>query len=254
MTDTHTHPYLAQFEDGGAQALERAIASGVTHMVLPNVDSSTIGPMMELHRRFPDNTSVAMGLHPTEVADNWAAEVDRMEALIGEGGFSAVGEVGVDLYWDKTRREAKMEAFSRQIRIAERFGLPVIIHCREALDETLEVIGSVKPSVALVFHSFTGSPDDVRKIRRVCDPMFGINGVVTFRNAAPLREALPEIGIDRILLETDAPYLAPVPHRGRRNEPAYLPSVCGKVAEVLSLTPKEVENITDHNAKMIFKI
>lgn len=254
MTDTHTHPYLEQFEEGGAEAVKRAIDSGVTMMVLPNVDSSTIEPMMALHHLYPDHTAVAMGLHPTEVAPGWEEVVDRMERLLDAGGFVAVGEVGIDLYWEKEHRALQMEAFARQLRIAERLGLPVIIHCREALDETLEVIASVKPSVKLIFHSFTGSPDDVRKIRRVCDPMFGINGVVTFKNAKEIRDALHEIGLDRILLETDAPYLAPVPYRGKRNEPAYVHSTCAKVAETLGLTPAEVEMATDHNAKQIFKI
>ncbi len=254
MIDTHTHPYLEQFEDGGGTAINAAIDSGVTQMVLPNVDGASVAPMMELHRRFPQNTSVAMGLHPTEVADGWESEIDKMEALLSEGGFVAVGEVGMDLYWEKTHRTQQLEAFARQLEIADKLGLPVIIHCREALDETIGVIKEVKPGVPLIFHSFTGSPDDVRKIRQVCNPMFGINGVVTFKNAAPLRDALPEIGIDHILLETDAPYLAPVPHRGRRNEPAFLPAIRDKVAEVLHLSPEEVEKITDRNAKLIFKI
>lgn len=254
MTDTHTHPYLEEFEDGGEEAVNRAIHSGVGHMVFPNVNAATIEPMMALHRRFPENTSVAMGLHPTEVDEHWEQVVDSMESLLSEGQYAAVGEVGLDLYWDASRRDDQIAAFARQLDMAQKIGLPVIIHCREALDETLEVIEKVKPTVPLIFHSFTGSEDDVRKIRKVCDPMFGINGVVTFKNAAQLRDALSEIGIGRILLETDAPYLAPVPHRGRRNEPAYLTDICRKVAETLEMGEDEVEKITDQNAKLIFKI
>lgn len=234
--------------------MKRAIDAGVTHMVLPNVDGSTIDPMTALHRRFPSNTSVAMGLHPTEVGDDWQKVVDEMEILLDKGGYVAVGEVGMDLYWEKDRKREQMEAFSRQLRIAERLRLPVIIHCREALDETIEVIREVNPTVRLIFHSFTGSPEDVRRIREVCDPMFGINGVVTFKNAKAIREALPEIGLDRILLETDAPYLAPVPYRGKRNEPAYVVGTCAKVAEVLGKSSREVEEITDKNAKLTFNI
>lgn len=254
MTDTHTHPYLEQFKDGGDEAVKRAIDAGVTHMVLPNVDGSTIDPMTALHRRFPSNTSMAMGLHPTEVGDDWQKVVDEMETLLDKGGYVAVGEVGMDLYWEKDRKKEQMEAFSRQLRIAERLRLPVIIHCREALDETIEVIREVNPTVRLIFHSFTGSPEEVRRVREVCDPMFGINGVVTFKNAKAIREALPEIGLDRILLETDAPYLAPVPYRGKRNEPAYVVGTCAKVAEVLGKSPREVEEITDKNAKLTFNI
>lgn len=254
MIDTHSHPYLSQFEEGGTEAVQRAIDNGVTHILLPNVDASTVEPMMALHRRFPSHTSVAMGLHPTEVGADWEKTVDEMELLLDAGGFVAVGEVGIDLYWEKERKAEQMEAFARQLRIASRLGLPVIIHCREALDETLQVISEVQPDVPLIFHSFTGSPYDVRKIREICDPMFGINGVVTFKNAKEIREALPVIGPDRIVMETDAPYLAPVPFRGRRNEPAYVAHTCAKIAEVLGLTPEEVEAATDSNAKRIFRI
>lgn len=252
MTDTHTHPYLPEFENGGADMVERALAAGVDHMVFPNVDVATMEPMMELHRRFPQHTSVALGLHPTEVHAGWESIVDGMEAELRKGGFVAVGEVGIDLYWDASERQLQIEAFERQLRIADALRLPVIIHCREALEETLTAIGKVKPSVTLIFHSFTGSPEDVGRIREVCDPMFGINGVVTFKNAALLREAIPAIGIDKILLETDSPYLAPVPHRGKRNESAYVTAVCAKVAETLSLPPADVERITDLNARRVF--
>ena len=209
---------------------------------------------MALHHRFPDHTSVAMGLHPTEVGDDWETVVDDMERLLDDGGFVAVGEVGIDLYWEKDRKAEQMQAFARQLRIASRLNLPVIIHCREALEETLQVISEVHPDVPLIFHSFTGSPDDVRRIREVCDPMFGINGVVTFKNAKEIREALPLIGLDHILLETDAPYLAPVPFRGRRNEPAYVTHTCAKIAEVIGVSPEEVEKATDMNAKKLFGI
>ena len=232
--------------------MARALSVGVSHMVLPNVDTASVAPMRMLHGRFPQHTSMALGLHPTEVGDDWREIVADMERQLSQGGFVAVGEVGVDLYWDKTRREQQLLAFAEQLRIAERLRLPVIIHCREALDETLSVIAEVSPSVPLIFHSFTGSADDVRKIRGVCSPMFGINGVVTFKNAQPLRDALPEITLDRILLETDSPYLAPVPHRGKRNESSYLPAICAKVAETLGVTSEEVDRATTRNAKEVF--
>lgn len=254
MIDTHTHPYLEQFKDGGVEVINRALDSGVTHLILPNVDLSTITPMSELHAKFPDCTSMAMGLHPTEVGDDWEKIVEEMEVLLEKGGFVAVGEVGIDLYWEKERRDDQIKAFRRQLEIAERLRLPVIIHNREANEETVEVIRQVKPTVPLIFHSFSGGPEVVRYIREVCDPMFGINGVVTFKNAEELRQALPEIGIDRILLETDAPYLAPVPFRGRRNEPAYVAYTRDKIAEVLGISPEEVENVTDKNAKMTFSL
>ncbi|MBD5358476.1 MAG: TatD family hydrolase [Bacteroides sp.] len=252
MVDTHSHIYMEEFSDGGGDALARALAAGVTHIVLPNVDASTIAPMCSLHDRFPQHTSVALGLHPTEVGDDWREVVAQMEHSLEKGGFAAVGEVGLDLYWDTSRREQQLEAFREQLRIADRFNLPVIIHCREALEDTLAVIHEVAPRVRLIFHSFTGSPDDVKRIREVCDPMFGINGVVTFKNAQQLREALSEITLDRMLLETDSPYLAPVPYRGKRNESSYLPSICAKIAETLEVTTEEVEIKTTENAVTVF--
>lgn len=254
MIDTHTHLYLPEFAGDGASAVSRALEAGVGMMVFPNVDASTVGMMQTLHRAYPDNTVMALGLHPTEVDGDWRNIVDEMEEELCKGGYVAVGEVGIDLYWDKTALGHQLAAFSRQLEIADSLRLPVIIHCREALDETLKVIGEVNPGVPLVFHSFTGSAEDVRKIRGVCDPMFGINGVVTFKNAGALREALPEIGLDRILLETDSPYLAPVPHRGKRNESAYVVEVCARVADVLGLSPHEVELATDKNARDTFHI
>lgn len=258
MIDTHTHPYLEQFEAGGAEAVERALAAGVTHMVLPNVDESSVRPILDLHSRFPEQTSVAMGLHPTEVNGDWRPTLECiLETFRNDPSrprIVAVGEVGMDLYWDKTFSREQADAFARQLRLAGEAGLPVIIHCREALEETLAVISEVRPSVPLIFHSFTGSPDDVRRIREICDPWFGINGVVTYKNAQPLRDALPEIGLPRMLLETDAPYLAPVPKRGRRNEPAYVAYVRDQVADLLGVTPAEVDAATEANAKEIFKI
>lgn len=254
MIDTHTHPYLEQFSDGGAGAVERALAAGVGHMVLPNVDESSLAPLTALHSRFPDITSVAFGLHPTELGEDWRKTVDLMEELLERGEVVAVGEVGIDLYWDASRRADQIEAFRRQLRIASRLALPVIIHCREGLDDTIAAIEAEKPGVGLIFHSFTGSPADVARIRRVCDPMFGINGVVTFKNAAALRESIPLIGTDRLLLETDAPYLAPVPHRGKRNEPAYLPAVLRTMAETLGMSAEELEEATDNNARAIFRL
>lgn len=252
MIDTHTHPYLDDFEDGGLDAVGSALASGVSHMVLPNVNAASVGPMKKLHEAFAGVTHMALGLHPTEVDGDWVSVVDGFEAELGRGGYVAVGEIGMDLHWDTTRRREQKEAFRRQLEMAGRLGLPAIIHCREGLDDVLEVIGAVHPRVPLVFHSFTGSSADVGRIRETCDPMFGINGVCTFKNAKELHEAIPAIGLERIVLETDAPYLAPAPHRGTRNEPSYVGLVCKRVAELLGVSAQEVEEATDRNAKQIF--
>ncbi len=253
MTDTHTHLYMADaYPDGCVQAVERAIAAGVTHLVFPGVDMDSQTPMRELHERFPHNTHIALGLHPTELGENWEDTLDRMEAML-PGDFSAIGEVGIDLYHDSSMRAAQKKALARQLGWARQYGLPVIIHCREGLDDTIDIIKESGDDLPpLIFHSFTGTVDDVRRIREVCDPWFGINGVVTFKNAPLLREALPEIGIDRILLETDSPWLSPAPRRGERNESARIPLIRDCVAATLGITAEEVEKTTDRSAARLF--
>lgn len=254
MTDTHTHHYMTDaYPDGGVAATERAIAAGVTRLVFPGVELQSMPAMMELHRKFPDNTRVAIGLHPTELGDDWRGDLDKLEAML-PGDFAAVGEVGIDLYHDDSQRAEQREAFARQLGWAQRYSLPVIIHCREGLDDTLSVLSSMQGELPeLIFHSFTGTAEDVRRIRRVCDPWFGINGVVTFKNAPLLREALPEIGLDKILLETDSPWLSPAPHRGQTNESARIPHIRDCVAATLGVTPEEVGTATDRAAARLFK-
>lgn len=252
MTDTHTHLYLPEFEDGGAEAVDRALAAGISWMIFPNVNAETIGKMRELHFKFPGATSMAIGLHPTDVKDDWEEAVNNMVKEAEKGEYVAIGEIGMDLYWDKTYVEFQKSAFTKQLTIAQELTLPVIIHCRQALDETLESITKIRPTVPLIFHSFTGGIEDVKKIRNICDPYFGINGVVTYKNARQLQEAVPEIGIERIVLETDSPYLTPAPYRGKRNESSYLSHICKKTAELLGISESETEFITDKNARRIF--
>lgn len=257
MTDTHTHLYMDDFENGGADAVERALTAGVEMMIFPAVDSSTLEPMIKLHEAFPENTRIAIGLHPTELGENWKKELDDIEQMLESNpdAYAAIGETGIDLYWDASNLEAQKEALSRQYIWAQKYGLPLIIHCREGIDATLEVISSQQgKQPEMIFHSFTYGPEEVRRIREVCDPWFGINGVATFKNAQKVRDAISEIGIERIILETDSPYLAPVPHRGRRNESSFLPSICDKVGEVLGIPTRKVEQITDENANKIFKL
>lgn len=240
------------YADGCDAAVERAVAAGVGRLVFPGVCMESLEQMQELHRKFPDNTVIALGLHPTELDDDWSETLDRMEKLL-PGEFRAIGETGIDLYHDTSRREEQRQAFGRQLEWARRYRLPVIIHCREGLDDTLDIISAAGDGLPpLIFHSFTGTADDVRRIRGVCDPWFGINGVVTFKNAPALREALPEIGLDRILLETDSPWLSPAPHRGERNESARIPLIRDCVAATLGITPEEIEAATDHSAARLF--
>lgn len=257
MIDTHTHLYLPEFEeDGSATAVERALEAGVSHMVFPNVDESSVEPMLALHRLFPSATSVAMGLHPTEVGDDWREIVSLVDRRLAGGGYVAVGEVGIDLYWDSTRRLEQMEAFRAQLALAKKYSLPVIIHCREGLAEVLECVAAEDADDAgLLFHSFTGTADDVRRILEAApSARFGINGVVTFKSAKALRAALPEIGVERMMFETDSPYLAPVPYRGRRNESAYIGNVCRCVAAELGMDASQLEAVTDANARKFFRL
>lgn len=240
------------YSDGGVEAVKNSIEAGVTHLVLPCVDLSSLKEMNELQSNFPDHIRLALGLHPTELTDDWQKHLDIMESLL-PGDFCAIGEIGIDLYHDASRREDQKRAFAQQINWAIEYDLPVIIHCREGLDDTLEVLSTFGNSLPrLIFHSFTGGPVDVRRIRKICDPWFGVNGVVTFKNASLLREALPEIGLDRILLETDSPWLSPAPKRGQLNESARIVFIRDKVAEVLGVSSEEVERATDASASSLF--
>lgn len=264
MIDTHTHLYMDSFskEDpqGCASAVDRAVEAGVQLMVLPAVDRESAVEAAALHGIRQLSTRTAMGLHPTEVGADWREELDDIVEILTPTSPVAIGEVGIDLYWDDSNLELQKEAFLAQILLAEKLHLPVIIHCREGLEVCCGCINEAKEKLdgrelpPMVFHSFTGSPEDVKRIREFCDPYFGINGVVTFKNSGSLSDAVKEIGIDRLLLETDSPYLAPVPKRGRRNESSYLSYINTKIAEILGLTPKEVEESTTRNAKAFFKI
>ena len=254
MIDSHTHLYFPEFHEGIADVINLSVSSGVSHFILPNVDEESLPQMKDFHSRYPAVTSMAIGLHPTEVKEDWGRVMETFHEDLKTGKYVAVGEVGIDLYWSKDFIKEQKIAFEHQIRLAENYKLPVIIHSRQAFNETMEVIEKVKPTVPLIFHSFTGSKADVERIRKGSDPFFGINGVVTYKNANELREAIPEIGLDRIVLETDSPYLTPVPHRGKQNNSSYLCHIRDKVAETLNITPEEVETITDQNCKAIFKI
>lgn len=256
MFDTHTHLYLPEFDPDKDAAVRRAIEAGVTMMMMPNVDLSTIAPMRELAARWPANVIMAMGLHPTSVGSDREAALDAVisELEAHRTDYHAIGEVGMDLYWDKTFRDGQREVFARQLDVARIHGLPVIIHCREALDDTLDVLTAHSPGTPVIFHSFTGTPGDVDRIRRtVDDAWFGINGVVTFKNTT-LRETLPAIGLDRILTETDSPYLAPVPHRGKRNESSFIPLVVKQISDSLGIPAEEVRTVTAGNACRVFGI
>lgn len=255
LIDTHTHLYLEEFQPAPQEAVTRAIQAGVAQMIFPNVDLSTIPLMQNLHNQFPQNTFMAMGLHPTAIKESWVDDLSKIKSEIDKNrnNYIAIGEIGIDLYWDKTFKEEQMQALEKQFQWSVESNLPVIIHSREGLDEILEILDGLAIKPQGVFHSFGGTINDVEKIRTCGDFYFGINGIVTFKNSK-LREILSYIGIDRILLETDAPYLAPVPHRGKRNESAYLIHTAAYIAQYLSISLNEVASTTSANAKHLFKI
>lgn len=257
MIDTHTHIYLEEFNDDRHDTMTRALEAGVRHMILPNVDCSTVRPLMELHQAFPHCTSAAMGLHPTEVGADYHERLAEIKTVLDDGDFVAVGEVGIDLYWDKTFRLEQMKVLEIQLKWALEKSLPVIIHCRDGFAEIIEVLARVKSECGslpqCVFHSFTGTQEDLHAVRDCCDAYFGINGIVTFKKSH-LPALLPEIGLNRILLETDSPYLAPVPNRGKRNESANIPYINHFIAATLGLTDEAVSAATDANAAHVFNL
>lgn len=254
MIDTHTHIYQEEFDADRSEVVARAQEAGVRHIILPNVDFESYDAMMALHNEYPEYTSVAMGFHPTSVNADYEHDLQRTLDCIRQGGWVAVGEVGMDLYWDKTFVEQQKVVLATQMELARNLGLPVIIHCRDAVKETLDVIDSFHGDIPqIVFHSFTGTPDEVKEIRKRGDIHFGINGIVTFKNGH-LEETAKEVGINRLMLETDSPYLAPVPKRGRRNESSFVPYVANKLSEIFDISVDKVSEITDETAIKFFNL
>ena len=253
LIDTHTHLYLNAFDNDREEMVNRAIASGIKYMFLPNIDSSTTKGMQELCELFPENCFPMMGLHPTSVKNNFREELSIVEKLLKENTYYGVGETGIDLYWDKTFYREQVEAFNRQIDLAIEYDLPLIIHARESFKEIFRVLENRDiTGLRGVFHCFTG---DVEEAGRAISLgfMLGIGGVLTYKKSG-LDMVVSEIGIDRLILETDAPFLPPVPHRGKRNESAYILHIADKLAEVLKISVNEVAEATTKNASTLFNL
>lgn len=253
--DTHSHIYGEEFDEDRDAVVQRAIDAGAEHILLPNIDANSVGPMLALCDDYPTLCRPMMGLHPTELPEDPAPLLDQMEKMLTSGHFIAVGEVGVDLYWDASRREEQMEVFRRQAEWSIRFGLPLVIHSRSAHKELMEVLTPLKSELpGGIFHCFGGTADEARELLTFLGFVLGIGGVVTFKKSTlpdVLREVVP---LDRIVLETDAPYLAPTPHRGQRNESAYIPLVISKLAEIYDTTPAHVADVTTATAKSLFHL
>ncbi|MDX2172899.1 MAG: TatD family hydrolase [Bacteroidota bacterium] len=252
FTDTHTHLYAEEFNADRTQLIDKAINNGVTKFYLPNIDSSSIEGMLQLEQLYPNNCFAMMGLHPCSVGENVNDELDIVKHWLDKQKFVAIGEIGIDLYWDKTFISQQLHAFETQIRWALEYHYPIVIHCRDAFNEIFEVLQSFKQLPKAIFHCFSGTVEEANKIIALDNFKLGIGGVVTFKNSG-LDKVVEQIGIEHLVLETDAPYLAPVPFRGKRNEPSYLLEVAKKIAEIKQVSINEVAEITSKNAEFIFK-
>ena len=253
LVDTHTHLYLEQFDEDRKQVVEQAINEGVKYMLLPNIDSESLQAMKELNRQFPENCLPMMGLHPTSVNENYEKELELVEKEHAENNYLAVGEIGMDLYWDKTFIHQQQDALRRQLRLAKKLHLPVSIHTRNAFDEIYEIVTEeLNDELKGVFHCFTGTIDEANKIIKTGFKM-GIGGVVTFKNSK-LPEVVKKVSLDHFVLETDAPFLTPMPFRGKRNQSSYLTFIADKMAEIKECDINEVADITTKNASEIFNL
>lgn len=249
--DSHAHLYAKEFDNDRAEVLRTCDEQGVKKIFMPNVDHTSIEPMMELESRAAGVCFSTMGLHPCSVNKDFQRELYIVENWLSKRKFSAVGEMGTDLYWDKTFFEQQKEAFRIQVGWAKQYKLPVIIHCRESIDETIGLVEELQDgNLTGVFHCFGGSALQADKIIRL-NFLLGIGGVATFKKSG-LDLVLPDVSLEKIVLETDSPYLAPVPHRGKRNEPSYIPLVARRIAEIKKIDLELVARQTTLNALQLF--
>lgn len=252
MIDTHAHIYLEDFDPDRREVIQRAKDAGVRKIILPNIDSNTIQAMHNLEAAYPDFCYASIGLHPTSVKADYKDELSVVHAGLQNRDYTAIGEIGIDLYWDVTYKEEQIKAFRQQIEWSLAYNKPVIIHVRESHRETMEALSPYKNSgLKGVFHSFGGSLEEAREILSFGGFLLGINGIVTFKNSG-LSEVLRQIDVKHIVLETDAPYLTPVPFRGKRNESAYLKYTAEFLAGLYSISYDEVVKQTTDNAFGLF--
>jgi len=251
FTDTHTHLYSEAFDEDQVAMIQRAIEAGVTRFFIPAIDSEYTERMYALEAAYPDHMFLMMGLHPTHVKENYEEELAHVEAQFAQRSFYAVGEIGIDLYWDKSTLEIQKDAFKRQIQLAKKYKLPIVIHCREAFDEVFEVLESEKgDNLFGIFHCFTGTKEHALQAISY-NLKLGIGGVATFKNGK-IDQFLSDIPLEHIVLETDAPYLSPVPYRGKRNESSYVTLVAEKLATIYQKPLSEIAEITSENANAVF--
>lgn len=253
MIDTHAHIYATEFDNDRDDVVQRALEQGVDTILLPNIDLDSIEPMLATEARYPTICRSMMGLHPCYVDTNVKQTLATIHNWFEKHNFIAVGEIGIDLYWDKTFRAEQEMAFVTQLNWAKEMKLPVVIHTRDSIEETLALLKQEQDgSLAGVFHCFGGSIEEAKAINDLGFHL-GLGGVSTFKNGG-MDKVIPHLDMDYVILETDCPYLAPVPHRGKRNEPAYTQLVAQRVAELRDLTTSEVDNLTTNNAKRLFQL
>lgn len=252
FADTHTHLYAKEFDPDRDRLIQEAIAAGVTRFFLPNIDSASVEGMLALQKTYPDTCYPMMGLHPCSVKEDYLEELMKLKTELDRGTFVAVGEIGIDLYWDKTFFPQQQEAFKTQCQWAVERDLPIVIHTRSSFDETFALLDTMTHRPKGVFHCFSGNAEQAKHAIDL-GFMLGIGGVVTFKNSG-VDKVVADIDMQHIVLETDAPYLAPVPHRGKRNEPDYLLLVAEKIATLKGITMEQVADITTANALRLFKL
>lgn len=253
ITDTHTHLYSESFDEDREVMINRAMEAGVTRFFLPAIDSSHAEGMYALEKAFPENIFLMTGLHPTHVKEDYRQELEFVKKELALRKFYAVGETGIDLYWDESTLGIQKEAFRFQIRLAKENHLPIVIHCRNAFEEVFDVLEEEKGEGLFgIFHCFTGTYEQAQRAMSY-NMKLGIGGVVTFKNGK-IDTFLNKIPLEEIVLETDAPYLAPVPYRGKRNESSYITNILKKVSEIYALPAEEIARVTTNTSKEIFKI
>ncbi len=253
ITDTHSHIYSEEFSEDQNSMMQRAFEAGVNRIFVPAIDASYAEKMYAIEAKYPENVFLMMGLHPTHVKENMEEELAFVEAELARRKFYAVGEIGMDLFWDKTFLEQQKYAFRKQIQLAKKYRLPINIHCRDAFDEVFEVLKLEKaPDLFGIFHCFTGNYEQALEAISY-NMKLGIGGVVTFKNGK-VDQFLNRIDLSDIVLETDSPYLAPVPYRGKRNESSYVVNVVNKLAELYDTTPENIAEITTLNSKAVFGV
>lgn len=253
ITDTHTHLYSEAFDEDRTEMMQRTLDAKVSRLFVPAIDSTYTASMLQLEKNYPDNVFLMMGLHPTHVKENYKEELSHVVEMLDKHKFYAVGEIGIDLYWDKSTLAIQQDAFRYQIQLAKKYKLPIVIHCREAFDEIFEILEEEKSEDLYgIFHCFTGTLEQAHQAVSY-NMKLGIGGVATFKNGK-IDQFLNEIDLKHIVLETDSPYLAPKPFRGKRNESSYILKVVEKLSEIYNISEEKIADITTDNSKAVFGV